>query len=281
MGTSQNKTLFNDYEGFVEKFRPKKTTDDCYTPPEVYAAVLDYVRSIADIEGRPIVRPFYPGGDYEHYDYPENCVVVDNPPFSILAKICRDYLARGIDFFLFAPTATLICKMDLCHVLTGCRLVYENGAEVRTSFRTTLLPGMRLVTAPELERALMEADRAFMRKVGLKQNKAFQSNDYPHNVLMPMTAMKFVEDGMRLEIRSDECCVIKALDAIGPTYGHGLLLSTEAAARKEAAEEAAHEARRTKVGARHNEKRTVPLSEREERMVRILDAQKGGDGRWE
>lgn len=23
-----------DYEAFVEKFEPKKTTDDCYTPPE-------------------------------------------------------------------------------------------------------------------------------------------------------------------------------------------------------------------------------------------------------
>ena len=30
---------FNDYEGFVEKFKPKKTTDDCYTPPAVYEAV--------------------------------------------------------------------------------------------------------------------------------------------------------------------------------------------------------------------------------------------------
>lgn len=23
----------NDYEDFVNKFKPKKTTDDCYTPP--------------------------------------------------------------------------------------------------------------------------------------------------------------------------------------------------------------------------------------------------------
>ena len=25
--------ILNDYEGFVDKFRPKRTTDDCYTPP--------------------------------------------------------------------------------------------------------------------------------------------------------------------------------------------------------------------------------------------------------
>ena len=28
-----------DYDAFVEKFKPKKTTDDCYTPPLVYDAV--------------------------------------------------------------------------------------------------------------------------------------------------------------------------------------------------------------------------------------------------
>ena len=31
------------YEEFVGKFQPKLTTDDCYTPPEVYEAVADYV----------------------------------------------------------------------------------------------------------------------------------------------------------------------------------------------------------------------------------------------
>lgn len=31
--TSQDPAAFRDYEGFVEKFEPKKTTDDCYTPP--------------------------------------------------------------------------------------------------------------------------------------------------------------------------------------------------------------------------------------------------------
>lgn len=29
------------YEKFVEKFKPKKTTDDCYTPPEVYKLIKD------------------------------------------------------------------------------------------------------------------------------------------------------------------------------------------------------------------------------------------------
>lgn len=48
--------------------------------------------------GRPIVRPFYPGGDYINFDYPADCVVIDNPPFSILAQIVAFYAKRGIDY---------------------------------------------------------------------------------------------------------------------------------------------------------------------------------------
>lgn len=32
-----------NYEDFVEKFKPKKTTDDCYTPSLVYEAISDWV----------------------------------------------------------------------------------------------------------------------------------------------------------------------------------------------------------------------------------------------
>lgn len=74
------KSIFDDYEGFVEKFNPKKTTDDCYTPPAVYDYVLQYVADHCDIDGMTVVRPFYPGGDYESLVYPDNCVVIDNPP---------------------------------------------------------------------------------------------------------------------------------------------------------------------------------------------------------
>ena len=33
------------YEQFTEKFIPKRTTDDCYTPPQVYQALLQWVVS--------------------------------------------------------------------------------------------------------------------------------------------------------------------------------------------------------------------------------------------
>lgn len=99
---------FNDYAGFVEKFKPKKTTDDCYTPPAVYEAVKAWACQKYSIDPARTVRPFWPGGDYEHFDYPDGAVVLDNPPFSCLAKIVRFYQARQIHYFLFAPGLTAL-----------------------------------------------------------------------------------------------------------------------------------------------------------------------------
>ena len=34
-----------DYEGFPDKFNPKQTTDDCYTPRAIYEAVLGWLKA--------------------------------------------------------------------------------------------------------------------------------------------------------------------------------------------------------------------------------------------
>lgn len=69
------------YEKFVDKFKPKLTTDDCYTPPLVYTAVAEWVANEYNLNENKFARPFYPGGDYENFDYSDK-IVVDNPPFS-------------------------------------------------------------------------------------------------------------------------------------------------------------------------------------------------------
>lgn len=88
-----------EYQAFVDKFKPKKTTDDCYTPAPVYEAVKTWAVDKYGLAGRTIVRPFYPGGDYQKMTYPDGAVVIDNPPFSILAEIVDFYHAHNIDFF--------------------------------------------------------------------------------------------------------------------------------------------------------------------------------------
>ena len=167
---AKNKEIFNDYDGFVEKFKPKKTTDDCYTPPEVYDVVLKHVRETYHIaDDVPIVRPFYPGGDYEHHDYPEGCVVVDNPPFSIFAKILDFYQARGIRFFLFAPhltgLGTISRRRGITFVPLDCNITYTNGAVVSTAFTTNMTPELAVVTAPRL----LESLRNLFKKKKLKK----------------------------------------------------------------------------------------------------------------
>jgi hypothetical protein len=82
-GGSSNPIVFHDYESYIAKFREQaKTTDDTYTPPDVYEAVVKYVGTIYDLTDKVILRPFYPGGDYRNAEYPEDGVVIDNPPFS-------------------------------------------------------------------------------------------------------------------------------------------------------------------------------------------------------
>lgn len=61
------------YEEFVDKFKPKRTTDDCYTPPEIYDVVAEMVSERYGISREDMVRPFWPGGDFEAFNYPDGC----------------------------------------------------------------------------------------------------------------------------------------------------------------------------------------------------------------
>lgn len=129
-----------EYQEFLKKFEAKKTTDDCYTPDNIYDAVRDWAAEKYEIGNAAIVRPFYPGGDYKSEKYPSGCVVIDNPPFSIISEICEWYTSKRINFFLFAPTLTLLGIMRglANYVACGCGVVYENGASVNTSFVTNM-----------------------------------------------------------------------------------------------------------------------------------------------
>ena len=47
----------NTYEEFVDKFKPKKTTDDCYTPCAIYEAVKDWAIKEMDWQRNGLGRP--------------------------------------------------------------------------------------------------------------------------------------------------------------------------------------------------------------------------------
>ena len=255
-----------EYDAFVDKFKPKLTTDDCYTPQNIYETIRDWAVEHYGLQGAPVVRPFYPGGDYEHETYPDGCVVIDNPPFSILSQICRFYMERGIRFFLFAPALTLFSiAAGTCNYLPmSCRITYENGADVRTSFVTNL-GNWKIETVPELW-ALVDAVNAQNTNECAAELPGYT---YPDCVMTPIRIAP-TSRWMALRIPASDASFARALDAQreqGKTiYGASFLLSEKAAAEKAAAEKAAAE----KAAAEKREQFVWELSDREKAIVAAL-----------
>ena len=168
-----------EYAEFIDKFKPKKTTDDCYTPDNVYEAILSWVCKEYGVDRGKVVRPFWPGADYLEMDYPEGCCVVDNPPFSIVSQICKDYLRAGIKFFLFCPQLTSIgiCQEKITHITCAATITYENGAEVNTGFVTNLDDEYVVRTAPDLAAAIADENRKNTRP-----DRVLPKYEYPVHV---------------------------------------------------------------------------------------------------
>ncbi len=252
----------NDYDAFVKKFEVKKTTDDCYTPPDVYQAVVDYVDEfIISLEGKNLSRPFYPGGDYqrevERYD--ETTVVVDNPPFSILSQIVHFYCERGVKFFLFAPHLMLFNigqRSAVSFVIVGANITYANGAKVKTSFVTNLTNHDVLIKSGAPLAAKLKA-------LGNKK-KELPRYDYPANVVIASRLDRIVNANIDFEISRKDALFISNLDHQKPhnkvIFGGGFLVSNDVAERLKA--------ERLKA---EREKLVWGLSERERLLIQYLE----------
>lgn len=262
------KEVFEDYDGFVDKFKPKLTTDDCYTPQYVYDVIRDWVdENVIPLEGKRVVRPFCPGGDYRNFDYSGDCFVLDNPPFSILAEIRDFYAEHNIGYFLFAPSLTLFSRLgknedNVTYIVAAARIVYENGAEVRTSFITNRMPGeLRVTVRGDLFRRVKEAND---RMEGMTKNEQ-PRYVYPSHVISSALLNKIAERDIILDIPARECEYVRALDsqraAKKSIFGSGFLLSERLAAERLAAERLA--ARKSTVW---------ELSERENEIIKRLSA---------
>ena len=177
------------------------------------------------------MRPFYPGGDYEHYDYPTGCIVIGNPPFSIFAKIVDFYNKHGINYFLFAPGLTSM-RADCTLVACGSSVTYENGARVSTSFVTNMLGDCLCCTAPELYRALDTAEKQ------MRPLKNLRKLSFPCNVLRVSSLNTMSKAGIDFRIGKDEGCIVTCACQF-KEFGNSTLLSDKATERKLAAEKLA------------------------------------------
>ncbi len=213
------------------------------------------------------MRPFCPGGDYRNFDYSGDCFVLDNPPFSILAEIRDFYAEHNIGYFLFAPALTLFSRLgknedNVTYIVAAAKIVYDNGAEVRTSFITNRIPGeLRVTVRGDLFRRVKEAtDR--MEGMTKKEQPRYV---YPSHVISSALLNKIAERDIILDIPARECEYIRALDsqraAKKSIFGYGFLLSERLAAERLAAE---------RLAARNS---TVwELSERENEIIKRLSA---------
>lgn len=250
----------DEYDAFVEKFKPKKTTDDCYTPPAVYDAVLESVAERVDLTGKRIVRPFYPGGDYENFPYEPHDVVIDNPPFSIVAQIVRYYVNRSIPFFIFAPALTLLspCIEGCTYVVTDSTIIYENGANVKTAFISNLFGEALLMTFPLLKKRIEDAQKT--------DAVPLPKYVYPDTVLTPTMVHRFAD--VEFSVPKGQAQFVRQLESQkskGKTiFGAGLFVSQSVAAEAKAAE-----AKAAQVKA-EQEKYVWELSEREQGIIRQL-----------
>lgn len=259
-----------EYQEFLEKFKLKKTTDDCYTPAPVYDAVARYVEETYGVSRDKFVRPFYPGGDYVNEKYPEGCVVVDNPPFSIMSEILRYYDSKGIKFFLFAPTLTLFSSSSssasTCTALCcATAVIYENGASVNTSFLTNLeRGGVRFRSAPKLQAMVREGIDEFTRTL----KKQLPKYSYPPHIITSSWVGALSRLGIEFSVPVAESESISGLDsqkAAGKAiFGKGYIVSDRVKAEREKAE-------REKAEREKAERWT--LSERELQIIERLNKQ--------
>ena len=226
-----------EYQEFLKKFEAKKTTDDCYTPPLVYDAVADYVAVHYGLSKKNFVRPFVPRGDYKAEKYKSDDVVVDNPPFSILAEIIRFYNEHNIKFFLFAPHLTLFSSSSSsCSCLVcGVGITYENGAQVSTSFITNL-EDCAFRSCPDLYSAVFKANKENLKM----QKKELPKYSYPLYVITTPMIGAYSRLGINFVVNKNESYRISMLDEQKEQgkglFGSGYLISNNKKAEREKAE---------------------------------------------
>lgn len=257
-GGSGNPIVFHDYESFIAKFADNpKTTDDCYTPPDIYEAVMKWLGTKIDLTGKQILRPFYPGGDYVMAEYPEDGIVIDNPPFSLFTKIVQFYCTRNVPFFLFGPGLTISTCCRWCTaVIVSEQIRFSNGAMVKCNFASNLFGDAVMYSSPELSKMLKNCPSQDY-KANLPKYR------YPDELCSVSDMQTIAKGDYDFIIHRDECQIVRDLNHHPKgLFGDHLLLSSGKAAAKVAAKAAAEAAAKAAL--------PISLSDKEKRIISRL-----------
>jgi hypothetical protein len=263
--------LFSNYDAFLDKFEDKKTTDDCYTPKEVMDIILDYVNKKYSLNGKKIIRPFYPNGDYESIDDTDDMIVIDNPPFSIITKICKYYIKNNVKFFLFCPHLTAFTSdIDCTHIIASADITYENGATIKTAFVSNIFGDIKIIGDADLHQKFKE--------IQLRDKINLPKYEYPNNIITVSKVSYCVEKGINLTFDKNDLKHYRGMDAQKnhgkALFGGGFICSDKAAAEAaQAAAEAAQAAAEAAQAAAEAKKNNViiwELSEKEKEIIKSL-----------
>jgi hypothetical protein len=263
--------LFSNYDAFLDKFEDKKTTDDCYTPKEVMDIITDYVNKKYLLNGKKIIRPFYPNGDYESIDYTDDMVVIDNPPFSIITKICKYYIKNNVKFFLFCPHLTAFTSdIDCTHIIASADITYENGATIKTAFVSNIFGDIKIIGDADLHQKFKE--------IQLRDKINLPKYEYPNNIITVSKVSYCVEKGINLTFDKNDLKHYREWMHKRSTEKHYLALALFVLTKQQQkqhkqqqrAAQAAAEAAQAAAEAKKNNVIIWELSEKEKEIIKSL-----------
>lgn len=199
------------YKYCVTNGRNINTLDECYTSPEVYDTMLNYAIDRYNSQGKHIVRPFIPGGDYQKYVYGENDVVIDNPPFSMTTKIAKWYINHGIPFFLFING---LYAVSLSRGLHGKATVIATNANASFYHKpNNKVVKLGFVTNLEPKNIVLRGDVTLTGKLNdLVKKKALNKYQYPENMITNSDVLAAIRRGVELQLTTNNCLFEDNLD---------------------------------------------------------------------
>lgn len=199
------------YKYCITNGRNTNTNDECYTLPEVYDTVLKYAVERCHLQGKHIVRPFVPGGNYQQYVYDKNDVVIDNPPFSMTTKITKWYINHDIPFFLFING---LYGVSLSRGLHGKATVIATNANASFYHKpNNKVIKLGFVTNLEPKNIVLRGDVVLTNKLNdLVKKKALNKYQYPENMITNSDVLAAIRRGVELQLTTNNCLFEDNLD---------------------------------------------------------------------
>ena len=151
--------------------------------------------------------------------------------------------------------------------MTDSTVIYENGANVKTSFVTNM-DRWKIRSANDLRLAIGKAQET-------EEKPSLPKYEYPHHVITSARLAKLVNRGLEFFFSDEDLSFTRTLDSQRPLkkalFGAGYLISEQKALEQKALEQKALEQKALEQKVREQEQRIFwELSDREKEIIKNL-----------